>query len=109
MRLELLEREKNEDSVRTLYGLLIILPQSEAFSTLHRRLSAIPPTNSLTHHLNKDKDNINKTKNNDIDFKKLLKHFEQVQDKHKEQKYRQRLNILVERDLFANQFNDNNL
>ncbi|KAF7995537.1 hypothetical protein HCN44_006644 [Aphidius gifuensis] len=109
LRLELLEPEKNEYLVRTLYGLLMILPQSDAFLTLHKRLAAIPPTNSLR---NNNKNSIidhNFKQNNDIDFTMLLKHFEKVQDMHKEHKKRlKKLNLLVDRDSIANQFNDGN-
>lgn len=94
LRLDLLERERNEALVRTLYGLLMILPQSDAFGTLHRRLTAIPPVS-----LAREKQNQGKSEGNSgIDFARLLKHFETVQQKHKEHKHRQRLNLLVERD-----------
>lgn len=104
LRLELLEPEKNKYLVRTLYGLLMILPQSDAFLTLHKRLAAIPPTNSLINDKILIKNDNIKENNNDIDFTILLKHFEKVQDMHKEHKNRQRLNLLVDRDSFANQF-----
>lgn len=102
MRLELLEPERNESLVRTLYGLLMILPQSEAFGTLQRRLTAIPPSSSVI-VAGKSSESTNKNKHTDgnhvgIDFARLLKHFESVQEKHKEQKHRQRLNMLVDRD-----------
>lgn len=88
LRLELLERGRNQDLVRALYGLVMILPQSEAFLTLHRRLAAIPlstlaePTTIVT--------------SENIDFNKLLQHFESVQERHKEQKHRQRVRSLIE-------------
>ncbi|XP_057330110.1 protein VAC14 homolog [Microplitis mediator] len=102
LRLELLEPERNESLVRTLYGLLMILPQSEAFGTLQRRLTAIPPASSVI-VASKSSESTNKNKHTDgnhvgIDFARLLKHFESVQEKHKEQKHRQRLNMLVDRD-----------
>ncbi|XP_034938910.1 protein VAC14 homolog [Chelonus insularis] len=107
LRLELLERERNEALVRTLYGLLMILPQSDAFTTLHRRLAAIPPVNSSIFsnksHSSLEKTNKTTTNEEEIDFSRLLRHFEKVQEKHKEQKNRQRLNMLVNRDSIMNQ------
>ncbi|KAK0089963.1 hypothetical protein PV325_004440 [Microctonus aethiopoides] len=107
LRLELLERERNEALVRTLYGLLMILPQSEAFATLHRRLAAIPPASSTIVSSKDDKKvikiNQNTSNNSDIDFSRLLHHFEMVQENHKEQKHRHRLSMLVERDSITNQ------
>jgi hypothetical protein len=41
LRIELLEPEKNGPIVHTLYGLLMLLPQSEAFHTLRRRLECV--------------------------------------------------------------------
>ncbi|XP_063972003.1 protein VAC14 homolog [Diachasmimorpha longicaudata] len=98
LRLELLERERNEDLVRTLYGLLMILPQSEAFGTLHRRLAAIPPA-SIPARGDGNALGRRNGGNGEIDFQKLLRHFESVQEKHKEQKHRHRLNLLVEKDV----------
>ncbi|XP_033222290.1 protein VAC14 homolog isoform X2 [Belonocnema kinseyi] len=97
LRLELLERETNESLVRALYGILMILPQSEAFATLHRRLTAIPlnfnpvPTTKTSHHLEV-------SLKYGIDFQRLLKHFNSVQEKHREQKHKQKLTMLIERE-----------
>lgn len=41
LRIELLEPEQNGPIVHTLYGLLMLLPQSEAFHTLRRRLDCV--------------------------------------------------------------------
>ncbi len=41
LRIELLEPEKNGPIIHTLYGLLMLLPQSEAFHTLRRRLECV--------------------------------------------------------------------
>lgn len=42
LRLQLLDTEKNAALVKSLYGLLMLLPQSDAFRTLQRRLDCIP-------------------------------------------------------------------
>lgn len=74
----------------------MILPQSEAFSTLHRRLAAIPPKDSSRTEAIK---NSQSESGRRIDFDKLLKHFVSVQEKHKEQKLKQRQSSLIERDV----------
>lgn len=94
MRLQLLEREENDALVYALYGLLMILPQSEAYATLQRRLAAIPPT---TKSIPRTVSNPKSFK--DIfDFSELLKHFHTIQEQHKEQKRKQRLTNLTEKN-----------
>lgn len=96
LRLELLEVGRSEELIRALYGLLMILPQSEAFGTLHRRLAAIPPKESPNVAW---KTNARSQAAGQINFEKLLKHFVSVQEKHKEQKLKLRQNSLIERDI----------
>ncbi|KAL0131673.1 hypothetical protein PUN28_002901 [Cardiocondyla obscurior] len=96
LRLQLLEWEKNDALIYALYGLLMILPQSDAYATLQRRLAAIPPA---TKPIPKADYSQEKTDANcQFDFDKLLQHFHAVQEHHKEQKRKQRLNSLVERN-----------
>ncbi|XP_071649427.1 protein VAC14 homolog [Temnothorax longispinosus] len=96
LRLQLLEWEKNDALIYALYGLLMILPQSDAYATLQRRLAAIPPA---TKPISKSDHSQEKTDANcPFDFDKLLKHFHAVQEHHREQKRKQRLNSLVERN-----------
>lgn len=45
LRLELLEVPCDQGLVRALYGLLMLLPQTEAFKILQTRLSCIPSLN----------------------------------------------------------------
>lgn len=94
MRLQLLEREENDALVYALYGLLMILPQSEAYATLQRRLAAIPPT---TKSISKTESNPKPFKDT-FDFSELLKHFHNIQEQHKEQKRKQRLTNLIEKN-----------
>lgn len=96
LRLELLEVGRSEALIRALYGLLMILPQSEAFGTLHRRLAAIPPKEALREVVGT---NSRSKSARSIDFDKLLKHFVSIQEKHKEQKLKQRQTSLIERDV----------
>ena len=86
LRLELLEvnSKKNEDLLKSLYGLLMLLPQSQAYKTLSDRLTTV---SSLQMHLKgnpqlnigysgKDREKYN------FNFMELLTRFEEVQDKH---------------------------
>jgi vacuole morphology and inheritance protein 14 len=96
LRLQLLEWEENDALIYALYGLLMILPQSEAYATLQRRLAAIPPA---TKPIPKSEKSQKKTDTYcPFDFSELLKHFHVVQEQHKEHKRKQRLNSLVERN-----------
>ncbi|KAI4468990.1 tax1 binding protein-related [Holotrichia oblita] len=86
LRLELLKVPADECLVRALYGLLMLLPQTEAFAILKTRLSCIP---SL--HLHCDKRNQTEIKPvparmSNIDFPKLLERFKSVQENHREYK-----------------------
>nr|XP_022907270.1 protein VAC14 homolog isoform X1 [Onthophagus taurus] len=90
LRLELLKVPADECLVRALYGLLMLLPQTEAFQILQTRLSCIP---SL--HLHCDQRNQAELKPvpermQHIDFPELLKHFKIVQNNHKNFKKGQR-------------------
>lgn len=95
MRLQLLERGENDALVYALYGLLMILPQSEAYATLQRRLAAIPPT---TKSIPDRRSSTPKSYKDTFDFPQLLKHFHTVQEQHKEQKRKQRLISLIEKN-----------
>ncbi|XKL59384.1 hypothetical protein PGB90_000400 [Kerria lacca] len=84
LRLELLEVPHNQHLVYSLYGLLMILPQSEAFHVLRHRLDCIPklPLYSDTKSINKSKSNFKDEK--PISFDTLLQHFIKTQEIHKE-------------------------
>ena len=47
LRLQLLDPGQHAGLVRTLYGLLMLLPQSTAFNTLKERLGCVPPALSV--------------------------------------------------------------
>jgi hypothetical protein len=42
LRLQLLDSDKNQDLIKSLYGLLMLLPQAEPFTLLRNRLNCIP-------------------------------------------------------------------
>jgi vacuole morphology and inheritance protein 14 len=92
LRLDLLDYHKNHFLVRALYGLLMLLPQSEAFLTLKRRLDCVPSfynkidlnrifhaSNAILNESEKKNDNVNES----CDFKVLLEHFFKIQEKQK--------------------------
>ena len=49
LRLQLLDIHHHQHLMKSLYGLLMLLPQSDAFTTLRRRLECVPPVNMMPH------------------------------------------------------------
>lgn len=95
LRLQLLEPERYPFLFKSLYGLLMILPQSTAFEILRNRLTCISSLGVL-HLIPKQKvegDAHNKGWEG-IDFDTLLKHFKLIQDKH--EKFRRKAAALAE-------------
>ncbi|CAH1116528.1 unnamed protein product [Phaedon cochleariae] len=88
LRLELLEVPCDKNLVRALYGLLMLLPQTEAFTILRTRLSCIP---SLHLYSSENSLSVEKVSNQRlINFDQLLKNFIEIQEKHKDYKKTQR-------------------
>jgi vacuole morphology and inheritance protein 14 len=84
LRLHLLQVERNQYLVRALYGLLMILPQSESFMTLKQRLDCVPNYyNKIADNLNNTDTKKEQTTDCNIDFKELLQYFIKVQETHK--------------------------
>ncbi|KAK6185081.1 hypothetical protein SNE40_007399 [Patella caerulea] len=81
LRLQLLDTNNNQDLIHSLYGLLMLLPQSEAFKLLHYRLECIPKYQPISNENRKHVDK--RPLVGKIDFNELLQHFLQVQAKHK--------------------------
>ncbi|KAJ4433763.1 hypothetical protein ANN_16075 [Periplaneta americana] len=121
LRLELLEVPHNQHLVQALYGLLMLLPQTEAFNTLRQRLDCIP---SLHLHCCSDRyyffygkksersavenwwiicfrnvkiEQDYKVNNKHINFTELLQHFVRVQDRHRQHKQSSRTIALLEK------------
>ncbi|CAG9766280.1 unnamed protein product [Ceutorhynchus assimilis] len=92
LRLELLEVPCDKHLVRALYGLLMLLPQTEAFAILKARLSCIPSLQLQFDEKVTDK----RRPHSSIDFQQLLTHFNQIQEGHKEYK-----KISRTKDLYA--------
>ncbi|KAF5301649.1 hypothetical protein FQA39_LY10696 [Lamprigera yunnana] len=103
LRLELLEIPCDQDLVRALYGLLMLLPQTEAFHTLRTRLACIPSLHLECAHRKESATTLKKLPDRlkEINFTKLLNHFVEVQNRHKENKKTSRA-----KDLAALQRND---
>lgn len=94
LRIELLEPEQNGPIIHTLYGLLMLLPQSEAFHTLRRRLDCVA-------HLRPFNDNRNVKQWQDkrpyvksIDFQELTNHFLQIQERHRSYQLSSRISVM---------------
>ncbi|KAK3603797.1 hypothetical protein CHS0354_042797 [Potamilus streckersoni] len=86
LRLSLLDMDNNQDLVKSLYGLLMLLPQSEAFELLRCRLKCIPHYNqpSATHGSSESSVPDSRQAVRNIDFDELLHQFLEVQARHKE-------------------------
>ncbi|EGC33117.1 hypothetical protein DICPUDRAFT_49156 [Dictyostelium purpureum] len=86
LRLQLLEPEKYPSLFKSLYGLLMILPQSSAFETLKSRLTCISSLGVLNLIPKKQNEDGNNSNNNeglkDINFNNLLDHFKKIQISH---------------------------
>ncbi|XP_061189679.1 protein VAC14 homolog [Saccostrea echinata] len=83
LRLQLLDVQHNQDLIRSLYSLLMLLPQSEAFKLLRNRLDCIPQYQLMAI---KDKPQSSKDPRplvSKINFKDLHQHFLQVQARHR--------------------------
>jgi len=83
LRLQLLEPARYPFLLKSLYGLLMLLPQSSAFVSLKTRLESVAPLTNVTipespyavsPKLLKETDQLN--------FKQLLQQFQSVQEKH---------------------------
>ncbi|KAJ9085706.1 hypothetical protein DSO57_1011408 [Entomophthora muscae] len=96
LRLQLLEPDKHPFLFKSLYGLLMLLPQSSAFTTLKNRLGCISVNGYLATHLaptsptnQRSTDSIKRSKNEKdpspvptLKFTELLAHFRAVQARH---------------------------
>ncbi|KAK9497098.1 hypothetical protein O3M35_004475 [Rhynocoris fuscipes] len=93
LRLELVQVPYNFFLIQAMYGLLMLLPQSEAFHMLRHRLECIPKLHFFYHsgqntnNIDTLKENAAKNGNNyNIDFNDLVRHFKTLQDRHKQRK-----------------------
>ncbi|KAI8997013.1 vacuolar protein 14 C-terminal Fig4p binding-domain-containing protein [Pilobolus umbonatus] len=86
LRLQLLEPDRYPHLFKCLYGILMLLPQSSAFSTLRNRLSSVSSLGFL-HVLPKRSTTKSKpTDDTTIKYNELLLHFKSVQGRHESQR-----------------------
>uniref|UniRef100_A0A6Q2YFS9 Protein VAC14 homolog n=1 Tax=Esox lucius TaxID=8010 RepID=A0A6Q2YFS9_ESOLU len=79
LRLQLLDVENNPYLIKALYGLLMLLPQSQAFQLLSHRLRCVPNP-----ELMRTPAGAKRAAYAHMDYNDLLKHFDRVQSKHLE-------------------------
>lgn len=85
LRLQLLDTQHNHFLLKSLYGLLMLLPQSDAFTTLRNRLDCVPNGRVLSSDVSDKRgllDFPSREHVQRINFKELLQHFRTVQQKH---------------------------
>ena len=83
VRLQLLEPERCPHLLKALWGLLMLLPQSPAFTTLKGRLAAVPEIGLLRLQLEGRKAERPPSGAPQIDFGQLLDAYRAVQQKHR--------------------------
>ncbi|CAB3376141.1 Hypothetical predicted protein [Cloeon dipterum] len=89
MRLQLLESP--QPLVQSLYGILMLMPQTDAFHTLRRRLNCIPKIGeSKSSPWKETRSEVNK-----INFAELLSHFQDVQQRHSVQRQKGKKNNIL--------------
>ncbi|KAF4520334.1 hypothetical protein B566_EDAN004394 [Ephemera danica] len=95
LRLQLLDVPQNEALVHSLYGLLMLLPQTDAFHMLRRRLDCVPKTSDTRSPAWKEtRADVVK-----INFDRLTQHFKAVQERHRLHRERQRANSLLNKSV----------
>jgi vacuole morphology and inheritance protein 14 len=83
LRMELLDGDN--DLISAMYGILMVLPQSDAFNLVRGRLECIPKI-SKNDKLREAKKQKRKKFLNEIDFPSLLEHFQEENIKCREEK-----------------------
>ncbi|EJW75063.1 hypothetical protein WUBG_14031, partial [Wuchereria bancrofti] len=90
VRLDLLDARHQRPLTAVLAALLMILPQTDAFNTLHKRIQCIP---SIVVHEENEQSQLDAK----VDFKPLLQHFLRIleeQQKVLRRKHRQMLSSI---------------
>jgi len=80
LRLQLLQPQQYPHLFLTLYGLLMLLPQSAAFETLKNRLNSVSSLGTF-HLLPKNDTNVVKESQLGVPFQELIEHFVKIQAK----------------------------
>ncbi|XP_068192438.1 protein VAC14 homolog [Antennarius striatus] len=90
LRLQLLDVENNPYLIKALYGLLMLLPQSQAFQLLSHRLRCVPnpelmrTVDESKYMESKQQVVSRRASHTQMDYQELLLHFDLVQSKHLE-------------------------
>lgn len=84
LRLQLLDVENNPYLIKALYGLLMLLPQSQAFQLLSHRLRCVPNPELMRTLPDSKPPESCRTTPSHVNYKELLQHFDRVQSKHLE-------------------------
>lgn len=89
LRLQLLDVENNPYLIKALYGLLMLLPQSQAFQLLSHRLRCVPNPELMrtvdeSKYMDSKQQLSKRAPHVQIDYNELLQHFDRVQSKHLE-------------------------
>ncbi|KAL5466838.1 hypothetical protein EMCRGX_G030989 [Ephydatia muelleri] len=80
LRLQILEPHQNPHLLQTLYGVLMLLPQTTAFETLRQRLSCVPVMTVI--HMNDKPTSSSKKIPLEMTYDELLANFVAVQQRH---------------------------
>jgi len=87
LRMQLLEPQQHPYLLKTLYGILMLLPQSGAYAKLQNRLHCISTLTLMNIAAEKNQQQLNSNSNSkDIEHEPmqgLLDHFKSIQAKHK--------------------------
>jgi len=82
LRMELLYSDQiSHDLINTMYSLLMLLPQSEAFNLVKNRLACVPHVYKAE-NIRVNKKSKRKKYLDEIDFQSLLEHFQEVVSRH---------------------------
>jgi vacuole morphology and inheritance protein 14 len=84
LRIQLLEPEAHSYLFKTLYGVLMLLPQSAAFELLRTRLNAVSTLGTLQLMPKSKSAQEGKSEKDGIKFKDLIVHFTSLQQKHQQ-------------------------
>ena len=99
LRLQLLDRSnlQHEALMKSLYGLLMLLPQTTAYKTLYNRLTAV---SSLHSALGPQAQRSNGAKTNpSMKYEQFIQQFSEIQIKHRDARWaRQRDTSLLKQD-----------
>jgi len=97
LRMELLDGDN--DLISALYGILMLLPQSDAFNTIRARLDCVPRIHKQD-KLREAKRQKRKKYLDEIDFPSLLEHFQEVVSKHQMSRRKERAGAILAKGVY---------